>query len=135
MARSWQQRYDSAKPSYLKVNTKQFADLEAGTSILIPSPADIEEEIARLEPSTTIPFGDLRARLAERHDADGTCPVMCGMNLRIVAEVVFEALDAGVPTDQVTPVWNAIETKSAWASKLPGGIERVERMRHQSGEM
>ncbi len=42
--RSPQQRYDSARPSYTKVNEKRFADLEAGTTVLIPSPQDIEPD-------------------------------------------------------------------------------------------
>ena len=118
MARTWQQRYDSARPSYTKVNDKKFADLEAGTSVLIPSPADIEHEIAEAKPGTTLTLTELRHRLAERHDADGTCPVMCGMNLRIVAEVTFEALDAGVPAEQLTPVWNAVDPSSDLGTKL-----------------
>lgn len=125
MSASWQQKYDRAKPSYTKVNDKKFADLDAGTSVLIPSPSDIEDELAALKPAQTIDLTELRRRLAERHSADGTCPVMCGMNLRVVAEVVFEALDAGAPPEQLTPVWNAIEPTTPWAKKLPGGKDRL----------
>jgi len=129
MTASWQERYDTAKPSYTKVNDKKFADLEAGTSILIPSPADIEAEVASLAPEQQISFTELRRRLADRHHADGTCPVMCGMNLRVVAEVAFEALDAGVPPDQLTAIWNVIDPASSLASKLPGGRTRVAALR------
>ncbi len=129
MATSWQQRFDTAKPTFSKVNDKKFADLEAGTSVLIPSPADIQAEIDSVGPKQQISFGELRKRLAERHLADGTCPVMCGMNLRIVAEVVFDALDAGVPTEHVTPVWNVIDPKTGLAQKLNGGSKRVTALR------
>lgn len=129
MPASWQEKYDRAKPSYTKVNDKKFADLEAGTSVLIPSPSDIEDEIADLDREETINLTELRERLAERHGADGTCPVMCGMNLRVVAEVAFEALDAGAPPEQLTPVWNAIEPGSNLAKKLPGGPGRVTDLR------
>lgn len=131
MSPTWQQKYDSSKPSYTRVNDKKFADLEPGTSILIPSPADIEAEIAELKTDETITLTELRHRLADRHNADGTCPVMCGMNLRIVAEVAFEALDAGVPTDELTAVWNAVDPKSPLAKKLPGGAKRVTALRPQ----
>lgn len=129
MPASWQDRYDTARPTYTRVNDKKFADLEPGTAILIPSPADIEDEVASVDSGTTLSLTELRERLAERHGADGTCPVMCGMNLRVVAEVTFEALDAGVPPDQLTPIWNAIDPKSNLAKKLPGGPERVKAMR------
>lgn len=132
MTLSWQDRYDSARPTYTRVNDRKFADLEAGTTILIPSPSDIEDEIGRLDRNRTIDLTGLRDRLAERHGADGTCPVMCGMNLRIVAEVVWEALDAGTSTDEVTPVWNAVDPKSKLASKLAGGPSRIESLRRSS---
>ncbi len=129
MGATWQEKFDTARPSYTRVNDKKFADLEAGTSILIPSPADIEAEVAALGEGETIALGELRRRLAERHGADGTCPVMCGMNMRIVAELAFEALNAGVPATQVAPIWNAIDPKSNLAKKLPGGPERVSELR------
>lgn len=129
MTASWQERSDNSKPSYLKVNDKKFADLEAGTSVLIPSPRDIAQEIDTLTREETLSLTELRQQLAERHEADGTCPVMCGMNLRVVAELTFEALDAGVPPEQLTPVWNVIDPASALAAKVPGGRDRVSSLR------
>lgn len=131
MPASWQEKYDNAKPSYIRTNDKKFADLEPGTTILIPSPSDIEAEIASLGDGETVSLTKLRQRLASVHDADGTCPVMCGMNLRVVAEVAFEALDAGIAADELAPVWNAIDPKSNLAKKLPGGPERVSALRSE----
>jgi hypothetical protein len=129
MSLSWQQRFDTGRPTYIKVNQKKFADLEAGTSVLIPSPRDIAVEIERLDDEETLSLTQLRQRLAERHDADGTCPVMCGMNLRVVAELTYEALDAGVPKSETVPVWKVIEPTSALAKKLPGGVDRLVQLR------
>lgn len=128
-AATWQERFETAKPTYTRVNEKKFADLEAGTTVLIPSPSDIQAEIDGLQASETIDLTELRNRLAAHHGADGACPVMTGMNLRIVAEVCMEALDAGVPRDALSPVWNVVDPASNLASKLPGGPERVERLR------
>lgn len=129
MASSYQQRYDTAKPSYTKVNDKRFADLEAGTTILIPSPADIAAEIEALDGNEVIDLTELRRRLARRHSAEGSCPVMTGMHLRIVAEISLEGLDAGVPAEAVVPVWKAVDPKSALAKKLPGGVARLTALR------
>ena len=128
---TYQERFDGARPSYIKVNEKKFADLPAGTTVLIPSPSDIQHELNQLGTDEQITLTQLRRRLAERHDADGTCPVMCGMNLRIVAELALEALDAGVPQDDVVPVWNGIDPSSNLAKKLPGGPGRIEQLRGQ----
>ncbi len=122
---SWQERFDSARPTYTRVNEKRFADLEPGTSVLIPSPQDIEREINEVEPGRPIDLSELRNRLAQRHGADGSCPVMTGMNLRIVAELSFEALDRGAVTDEVTPVWRVVSPSSNLAKKLKGGPDRL----------
>lgn len=129
MPATWQERYDSARPTYTKVNDKKFADLEAGTSVLIPSPSDIEAEVAAASPGATLTLTELRHNLAERHGADGTCPVMCGMNLRVAAEVIFEDLEAGVPASHLTPIWIAIDPTSKLATKLPGGPDRIRALR------
>ncbi len=129
LAATWQDRFDTAKPTYTRVNEKKFADLEPGTTVLIPSPADIQREVDELATSETIELTELRNRLASRHGADGACPVMTGMNLRIVAELCLEALDAGVPRGEISPVWNVVSPTSNLASKLPGGPERIEQLR------
>lgn len=129
MSVDYQKRYDNARPTYSKVNDKKFADLPAGTTVLIPSPQDIEKVIDDLPPAESINLTELRQRLAERHGADGTCPVMTGMNLRVAAEVNLEALDAGAPIDEVTPVWQAIDPKGPLAPKLPGGRGRIAGLR------
>lgn len=127
MAANFHDRYENAKPTYIRTNDKQFADLPAGSTILIPSPQDIEAEVSRS--GETITFTELRNALAERHGAQGCCPVMTGMNLRVAAEVTFDALDAGVPAEDVVPIWNVIDPTSSLAGKLPGGPERVASLR------
>lgn len=131
MAATWQEKFDTARPSYIRTNDKKFADLEPGTTILIPSPADIRHEIDELHAEETLELTELRNRLASRHGADGACPVMTGMNLRIVAEICIEALDAGVPQDELSPVWNVVSPKSTLAGKLAGGPQRIEKLRER----
>lgn len=130
----YQRRYDTAKASYVKTNDKQFADLPAGTSVLIPSPQDIESVANALPDDATMTLTELRGALAKMHDADGTCPVMCGMNLRVAAEVTMDALDAGVPQAEVVPIWKVIEPTGNLAAKLPGGVERIQSLRGERGD-
>lgn len=129
---SLRQRYESARPTYTRVNAKRFADLEPGTTVLIASPGDIEAEINRLPRGELFTQRDLRRRLADRHGADGACPAMTGMNLRVVAELVLAGLDAGMPSDAVTPVWLVIDPDSALATRLPGGPDRIRSLRHRA---
>jgi hypothetical protein len=129
MALSYRDRYERSRPSYVKVNDKRFADLPAGTTVLVPSPRDIEAEIRGLRDAETLTFAELRERLAVRHAADGTCPVMTSMNLRLVAEIALAELDDGMPADAVTEVWRVIDPRSTLAGKLPGGPDRIETLR------
>lgn len=129
MAADFQTRYETANSSYIRTNEKQFADLPAGTTVLIPSPQDIESVANCLTDGQTMSLTQLRGALAEMHDADGTCPVMCGINLRVAAEVGLESLDRGVPPAEVVPIWNVIEPTSNLAKKLPGGPDRIRALR------
>jgi hypothetical protein len=129
MALSYRDQYERSRPSHVKVNDKRFADLLAGTTVLVPSPHDIEAEIRGLRGAETLTFTELRERLAARHAADGSCPVMTSMNLRIVAEIALADLDDGVPADVVPEVWRAIDPRSPLARKLPGGPDRIEALR------
>ena len=129
MSLSYQQRFDEARPTYTRVNEKRFADLEPGTTVLIPSPPDIAAEIDALAGNELLNLTEFRRRLADRHGSDGACPVMTGMNLRIVAEIAFDALDGGTSPEGVVPVWKVIEPKTPLASKLSGGPDRIRELR------
>lgn len=130
MSATFQEKYDRARPSYVRVNDKRFADLPAGTTILIPSPHDIEQVLSRLDPGEFILPKELRRRLANEYGTDGTCPVMTGMNLRIVAELALSRLDAGIPLSEIVPVWQVITPDSPLAQKLPGGAQRIAHLRN-----
>ena len=134
MTINYQERFDNAKPSYIKVNDKQFADLPAGTTVLIPSPKDIASTIDMIPAGKRVTLTQLRDSLASQHSADGACPVMTGMNLRVVAEVSLDALDAGVPLEDVTPVWRAMDPNGSVAAKVPGGADRLRSLRHADAD-
>lgn len=133
MSTDFQRRYDNAKPSYLKTNEKRFADLPAGSSVLIPSPQDIEAVVHDLGEDEVLSLTELRNELASRHGADGCCPVMAGKNLRVAAEMTLDVMDAGTPEGEVVPIWKAIDPAGTLAPKLSGGVDRVRSLRERSG--
>lgn len=132
LAKSFQEKYEISRPTYLKVLDKRFADINPGSTVLIPSPKDIETELNRLGREEMITMAELRRRLAARHLADEACPAMTGMTLRIVAEIAIAALDSGIPRTEVTPFWNVVDPAHPLAAKLPGGAERIARLRTYS---
>jgi hypothetical protein len=89
-----------------------------GRSMLYPSARMVNDAIRAVPEGETITPKELRARLADRYDAEYTCPVTTTMALRIVAEVANEARNSGKPPDQVTPVWRVLDQRASALRKL-----------------
>ena len=129
MATSWEEKYATARPSVVRTQEKPFADLVPGELVVIPSPQDVDRAVRE------IPRGELRSQkqvrqtVAGYHAADNACPAVTGIQLRVVAELATEELEAGAPLDSVAPFWRVIEPGSKIASKLPGGSERIAELR------
>jgi hypothetical protein len=71
----------------------------------------------------------MRADLAKRAKADGTCPLTTGIFARIAAEVATDAMEAGKKPAQVTPFWRVIDPASPLAKKLRVGPDFIRRQR------
>jgi hypothetical protein len=94
--------------------------------MLIPIPSQVDDYIR------SIPFGETRTieqmatHLANVAEADLTCPMCCGMFLRICSEKAFEEFKAGIPIDTITPFWRMAPLGSHIRKKLSFGVEFVD---------
>ena len=126
---TWQQKLHCAKVPVVKTVEKKFADIPQGAKMLISCPLEIDQTIRQ------IPFGKfitpkiLRTQLAQRHQADATCPVTTGIFLRIAAEAALEDLNTGTPIADICPFWRVIEPNAALAQKLSCGGLWIEQQR------
>lgn len=111
----------SAKPREVKCAPKDFADIKAGQMMLLTSPRDVADVISTVPKGQELDMKGLRAQLARKAGAEIACPVVTGIHLRTVAEVVGEQLDAGLPPRRVVPVWRAIGPKTPIWKKLENG--------------
>lgn len=66
----------------------------------------------------TMTMPEVRAKLSQQYDADVTCPVTTGIFLRIVTEAAYEAFSAGMPIEDVTPVWRVLDAKAPTLKKV-----------------
>ena len=89
-----------------------------GKAMLYPSARMVNDAIREIPAGKTVTPKELRATLAERHDAEYTCPVTTTMMLRIVAEAANEARDLGAPVSEVTPVWRVLDQRASALRKL-----------------
>ena len=134
MARkSWSEKFASDKPCEVKAAPKDFADIKAGQQMLLTTPSDVAAFIERVPEGQQIDMAALRSGLAQRHGADIACPVVTGIHLRTVAEMVGEQLDAGMPPKKLVPAWRIVGPKSPTWKKLENGKSHFEALRRAEG--
>ncbi|HKP23506.1 MAG TPA: hypothetical protein VJV39_06545, partial [Dongiaceae bacterium] len=92
--------------------------LQKGDLCLLPSARLVDHFIRAIPKGKAISLVDMRATLARRHKAAGTCPVHLGYHLRTVAEAACEAHDRGVPLRSITPVWRVLAPDALTLKKL-----------------
>ena len=112
--------------------------LRAGQLMLYPNGRAVDGAIRAIPEGKTRTLKELRASLAQSHGADVTCPVTTGIALRAVAEAVGDAVNAGTPLEEITPVWRVLDARSATLKRLsfdPGFIleQRAHEAREQPG--
>jgi hypothetical protein len=92
--------------------------LQKGDLCLLPSARLVDDFIRAIPKGKAVSLIDMRATLARRYKAAGTCPVHLGYHLRTVAEAACEARDRGVPMGKITPVWRVLDADARTMKKL-----------------
>ena len=123
MAKSWAEKRDTSKESQVKINDKKFADIPAGTRMLIPSPKIVDDFVKTIPNGSFMSTKDLRNRLAIQYDAEMTCPLVTGIFLRIISEAAYEEYQLDKDIEKITPFWHVVDPDSRLANKLTFGTE------------
>ena len=133
MKKTWLDKLNETKEPKIKRIDIDFADIPAGSNMLIATPKIIDKYIQEIGVGKRIDTKTLRKDLAIAHNADYTCPVTAGIFLRIVAEANYEKLQQGKHVEEITPFWRVIEPKSVLAKKLTFGqdflLQQIEKER------
>jgi ABC-type uncharacterized transport system ATPase subunit len=133
MKKTWLNKLNETKEPKIKRIDIDFADIPAGSNMLIATPKIIDNYIQEIGVGKRIDTKTLRKDLALAHNADYTCPVTAGIFLRIVAEANYEKLQQGKHVKEITPFWRVIEPKSVLAKKLTFGqdflLQQIEKER------
>jgi hypothetical protein len=119
----WRKRFGAAKPPHIVLLHSDFAGVKAGMTMLISSPGDIAQYLARIPRGQTRSIERLRNEMARRAGAQSMCPVTTAIYLRVVAETALQDLADGQSPDQVCPFWRVILPGSKLAAKLSCGAE------------
>lgn len=118
MAGDWTAKLNQDPDPVVKPMPKARIGLKKGDLCLLPSARLVDDFIRAIPKGKSVSLPDLRAMMARRHKADGTCPVYLGYRLRTVAEAAFEALERGVALSRITPIWRVLDEKALTLKKL-----------------
>jgi hypothetical protein len=133
--KTWVEKMDNGREAVVKTTDKDFADIPAGSRMLIATPRIVDDYIRQIPPGRQADTSRIRKDLAAEYGADYTCPVTTGIFLRIVSEAAYERLQAGEKLKDITPFWRAVGPKSPTAAKLSVPVEFLkERWRREGIE-
>jgi hypothetical protein len=120
--KTWQEKLQIDKKAVVKKNDFDFADIPAGSKMLIATPLILEEYIRQIPKGHFTDIKQVRKDLAGAFNAEYTCPVTIGIFIRIVAEAAYEEFEKGKPLNKIAPFWRVLSAKSPSAKKLSFGI-------------
>ncbi len=131
--KTWADKISASKPHEVKVNEKGFADIPPGSTMLIATPAIVDEYVRQIPKGSSVNLQAMRKDLATEFNADYTCPVTAGIFMRIVAEAAHEQFTKGVPLKNITPFWRVIDENSTIGKKVSFGAEFIRAQRMKEG--
>ena len=118
VVRAWTERLNASPEPEVRPMPASRIGLRKGDLVLLPSARLIDDFIRAIPKGKAVSVLDMRATLARRHKAKGTCPVHTGYHLRTVAEAACEARDRGTPLRDITPVWRVLDADAPTLRKL-----------------
>jgi len=127
----WHEKMDNPDlPKIVQIPPRMRKRFGGGTTMLVPSPRDVDAVIRGVRKGHLISVGEIRRYLAGKYSADVTCPLTTGIFIRIAAEAANEAAQEGA--SRITPYWRVIKDDGSLNPKFPGGVEaQAERLRDE----
>lgn len=131
--KSWTERYNAPARVEIKPAPVSIAGMKAGEIMLVPTPQLVDDFMRSIPRGSHVDVKGMRKALAERYEAQVTCPIYTGYHLRTVAEAAYESLQRGVPADAVTPFWRVLDKTTPTTKRLSFGAAFVHDRRREEG--
>jgi hypothetical protein len=130
--KSWSDKLDRGK-AVVKATPRTMSDVVEGQAMLVPTARQVDDFIRSIPTGVDMDVRALRTAMALEHGAEVTCPVYTGYHLRTVAEAAHEALERGVPAEDITPFWRVLNAETPTTGRLSFGREFVVGRRRAEG--
>lgn len=131
--KTWAEKMNPHTSAKVEITERKFADVPLGARLLIATPTIVDRYIRKIPRGQHVTIGQMREDLASEYGAEYTCPVTCGIFVRIVAENAYEEYQAGKPLDELAPFWRMIDMRSKQTRKLTFGPDFLLERRADEG--
>lgn len=128
--KTWKEKLDNGKEPEVGVMNRRVSGVDAGGLMLIPTPRQVDDYIRAIPKCAAKTQQEMAADLAKQAGADVTCPMCCGLFIRIASEAAHEEMVAG--KKDVTPFWRIIPPKAPIRKKL-SFVPLIDQMRREEG--
>ena len=120
--KSWTEKLEESKdlPRVEEITEKMSKRWGTGT-VVIPAPMEVNKLMRKVPEGKLITINDIRAVLANKHNATIACPITTGIFASISAKAADEQRQAG--QSDITPYWRTLKTGGVINEKYPGGVE------------
>lgn len=115
---TWAERLAASNGVDIRPVPEGRRGMTPGKAMLYPTAWMINDAVREIPEGQTVTPKELRTSLAERYDAEYTCPVTTTMMLRIVAEAANEDRGSGMPRNGITPIWRVLDRNASAIRKL-----------------
>ena len=133
MAKNWTDKLNAAEEARIKPSPRTVGDIVEGQSMLVPTARQVDHFMRGIPEGGSMDVRTFRKALAAAHGAEVTCPVYTGYHLRTVAEAAYEALERGVPIQEIAPFWRVLDEATPTTARLTFGAEFVRARRRAEG--
>ena len=133
MRKTWHEKYRSRSKPVVEVIEHAFADIPAGSRVIISTPAEVDREVRKIPRGVEMTVSQLREKIAKKHHVPFACPITTGIFLRIASEVAIENIANGKSISGVMPFWGVVRTHSTIGKKLACGQSFIADMRLREG--
>lgn len=114
-------------PKIVSIEDEKSVSRYGGKNMVIAPPLEYNEIMSMIPEGKIITTKEIREYLAEKYDADFTCPMTAGIFISLAAHASNER------DENKIAFWRTLKTDGELNPKYPGGIEYQKKMLEKEG--
>lgn len=130
--KSWREKLEDSKdlPKVVAIGERMSQRWGTGTCV-IPAPQEVDDLMRKVPKGRLITINEIRAALAQMHEASIGCPMTTGIFAWIAAHAAEE--DAAAGKKRITPYWRTLKSGGELNPRYPGGVPNLKQRLEAEG--